>query len=248
MWTVFAVIMFVVMVVLHELGHAFALRRSGIPICEAGLGLAYAPRLVLKPTKRRPFALSLSPWLVAAYVVPDPAYRQQMEAMSYRDKTWHHGAGIVVNLVIATGLATLVFVLEGHWWRALIAAAATTALWLARRVFTAYAVPALAVPTAAYLGVMVVDSIGEPAGYVELASILTVGSGIAMLQVSAVLSFALAVLNMAPIFPVDGGRICREIVQRWAGPRGVRIFETAGFAVVVGLVAYSLLSDLIWSW
>lgn len=245
-WTAFAVVMFLGLLVVHEAAHARALRPHGIPISEAGLGAPLAPRLVLKPTARRPYALSLSPWLIMAYVRVDDAHEERIEKLPYRDKAWFYGAGIIANAVVGTGLTALILLVQGMWVRAVVWAAVTAGLWFGRRVFVAYAVPALALPLVAFLVWSVVASLGEPAGLVGTARLLEVASALAALKIVAVMSLALAVLNMAPVFPFDGGRICAEVVRRRGGERAESAFQIAGVSVAVGLMAYAFVSDVGW--
>jgi membrane-associated protease RseP (regulator of RpoE activity) len=246
MWTAATVVMYVALLAAHEMSHALALRQYGIPISEAGLGLPFAPRLLLKPTPRRPFALSISIWLFAAYVTPDEAHEKRLMALPYRDKAWFYGAGVVANAVIGTGLIATILAVQGSWLRALLWAAVTAALWIGRRWFVAYAVPILALPLMALFAWSLVASAGEPAGFVGMATVLAVPSGLVAIKTVAVVSLALAMLNMLPFYPFDGGRICGEVVHRWGGERGKDVFEIAGISLVLGLFAYSMISDVVW--
>lgn len=243
LWTTFAVVMYLGLLAAHEAAHALALRKMGIPISEAGLGLPFSPRIVLKPTKRRPFALSLSIWLLAAYVQPHPDYEKQVEELPYRDKAWFAGAGVLVNAVIATGLTSIIIATQGRWLAAAMWVAITAALWLGRRLVTAYLVPVLAIPLVVFVAWTLVGSLGKPSGPVGMAMLLHVSNPMDALKIVAVMSFALALVNTAPFWPFDGGRIVGEVARRWFGERGERIFQATGFAVVLTLVGYSLLSD-----
>lgn len=245
-WTAFAVVMYLGLLVAHEAGHAIALRRLGIPISEAGLGLPFAPRIVLKPTSRRPFALSVSIWLLAAYVEPDPTHDDRLKALSYRDTAWYTGAGVVVNAVIGTGLVSVIDAVYGRWLPAVIWCGVTVVLWTARRWVTAYIIPALAIPVVVVVAWSIVVSIGAPVGPVGIAQLLYVSSAMAAVKIVAEISLLLAIVNTAPIYPFDGGRICAEVIQRWFGARGQQIFQGVGVVLTVTLLAYSVLSDIGW--
>ncbi|MGH3761700.1 M50 family metallopeptidase [Actinophytocola sp.] len=246
MWTAAPVVMFVALVAVHEAAHALALRRHGIPISEAGLGLPFAPRLRFQPTPRRPFVLSVSIWLVGAYIIPDEAHAKQLAAFPYRDKSWFFGAGIVANAVIGTGLVAVLQAMQASPVSAAVWAAVTVVLWVGRRLFVAYMVPALAIPLVVFVGWSLMSSVGEPTGMVGVATSLDVSSALAAVKIVAIASLGLAILNMAPIYPLDGGKICGELVRRWTKGNGERVFQNIGFAVVVGLVFYSIISDVGW--
>src|SRR5437667_292005 len=145
-WTAVAVAFFLAHLVLHEGAHALALREYGIPIREAGLGMPFPPRIVLKPTRRRPFALSLSPWIVGASVVP-------------------------VLSVAALGLVVYSFA----------------------------------------------GPITEPGGIVGWGRLLAVSSPLDALMAGVVIALVLAVFNIIPVYPLDGGRIAGMLVSRWFG-------------------------------
>lgn len=245
-WTAFAVILFVGLLAVHEAAHAVAMRGHGVKVEEAGIGLPFGPRLVLKPTRRRPFALSLSPLVVMAYVRADEEGLERIGSLRYRDRAWINGAGIVANLVTGAALAALLFASAHHWWRAAVAAAIAVAVMVWRRGFTAFVVPTLALPTVVVTGLLIVDSVGRPAGVVGTAVVLHVDSGLAALAATAAVSLGLALVNTMPFFPFDGARITGDVLRLWGGPRWERRFQLAGGFVALALMLYGIVSDVWW--
>lgn len=246
-YTVVAVSLLLIALGTHEAAHALALRRFGIPISEAGLGLPFAPRIVLPPTARRSFRLSLSIWLVGAYVTPHPDHEHRIRSLSYRDHAWYAGAGIVANIVMA-GLLTFGEALwDGRFVTALASAAITASMWFGRRAFAAYVLPVLSLAVLVALIWSVVRTVGQPQGVVGIARAVTVSSPRAAIEAGRTLALSLGLLNMVPIFPLDGGRIGALVVQRWIGTRADALFRRVGAAAAVVLVGYSTLSDLAWS-
>jgi stage IV sporulation protein FB len=52
------------------------------------------------------------------------------------------------------------------------------------------------------------------------------------------------VLNLLPVFPLDGGQVCREVCRsRWGG-RGVRIAYQVSIGVAVAVAAYGILCEI----
>lgn len=246
MWTTVAALLLLATVVAHEAAHALALRRLGIPIVEAGLGLPLAPRIVFAPRGRRTFRLSLSPWLIAAYVQPDPKREGDIARLPYRDRTWFEGAGIVANLLIGLVAIAGVFGLRERWWLAVALLVAACGTWVFRRALCAYVLPVAGLAALVFLGQGVVLLFGEPSGPVGLARMMAVSSGETALLLAGVMSLSLAILNMAPLFPFDGGRIASTVLETVSTARVAARFRVASGAVAVCFLLYVLVGDLVW--
>lgn len=244
-WTAVAAVILLASVILHEAAHAGAMRRNGIAISEFGLGLGARPRIVLKPSRRHSFRISLSLVLLGAYVTPaDP---KAVDALPYREGAWCEGAGIVANIVIAEVLTLAYFAVHGSAAASLAAAAVTAVTWLLRRQVARYAVPVLALPsTALVVGGTILSfathQAGGPAGTVAL---LHSSSGSQALTVGILVNISLAALNMIPFFPLDGGRIAKRVLGRWLGGRGETAFIIGSFAGFVLIIGAAILTDVL---
>jgi Zn-dependent protease len=53
------------------------------------------------------------------------------------------------------------------------------------------------------------------------------------------------ILNLVPIWPLDGGRVVGEILMRWMGEQGLRISLTISIILAVGLALAALFPDRI---
>lgn len=245
-WTSVAAIATLAVLATHEAGHALALRRYGVPIVEAGLGLPFGPRITLKPTRRRPFRLSISLLLVGAYVTPDSDHMERLEALPYTDQAWYAGAGIAVNAVTGAALFAILRAVEHQWIPAAIFGGIAAVIVAAPRVFCAYIVPALALPVTALLAKTLTTSIGQPSGPVGVARLLHVSSPSNALWAAALVAVNLALFNIFPIYPLDGGRIASALVQRWAGRNASKVFQGGSALLMLGLLAYIVGDDAWW--
>lgn len=244
--TLFTVALFLASVLAHEAAHALAMRRNGIAIEELGLGAPFGPRLVL-PAGRLPFRLSFSPILIMAYVRPVKKDEEKLEALPYREHAWTSGAGITANLVIGFLLLALARVLNGSSiWMTMAFVGAAGAAWVLRRPLVAYVFPLLSVPMLAFIVYVLVDSLGEPAGIVAMGSTLSSSESLVdAIGMVGLLNVALAILNVIPVFPADGGRIVARIISHvWVKPKLAESFQGWGTSLLLGLMAYVILSDL----
>lgn len=242
--TALAIVLAITAIVTHEAAHGVALRQAGFGIDEVAIGIPAFPRLVLPPSPRRPFRLTISPWLVWAYVKP-ACEMEELEALPYRQGTWFYGAGIAVNLVEGLALAAAAHAAAGTWIPAAWYAAAAVVVWVFRRQVVMFAVP-----VAGLAGMAVVFwelardlQTGQSGGVAGIWTILLVRGPVAALYAGAIVALSLALLNMIPLMPLDGGRIAVAAVRRVFGDRGARVFARAGLIGVAVLFAAAFASD-----
>jgi membrane-associated protease RseP (regulator of RpoE activity) len=82
----------------HELGHYVAVRSIGVTVTEAGLGLPIPPYLEVKAPRITTTKLTLSPWLLGAYVVPA---EEEFAAAPLLKRIWVYLAGVLFNFLLA---------------------------------------------------------------------------------------------------------------------------------------------------
>lgn len=247
-WTVVAVACLALTIIVHEAAHAIVLRSLGIRVVEFGIGM-FAPRLRFA-LPRSDVTVSVSPWLLGAYVRPDPAQEHQMRVLSYRDSTWYAGAGIVVNLVLGGALLAVIALFDGRTLHALITGACTALVWWFRRWFCSYVLPVLGVPILVWTVFMLAHGLGEPQGPVGAVDMVTTElmnvSPVHAISVLGALSVAIGVINILPLYPLDGGRIASAALQRLIGTRAADIFQDATVVLSLGLMVYAVASDVWW--
>lgn len=235
-------------VVVHEGAHALALRRLGFPIDEAGIGLPIPPQGRFH-VPRIPFTVTVSPWLLGAYVKAHPDDQEEIDALPYRDKAWFMNAGIIANLLAGGAIAAVTAALHGRALVAVLLAAAVAGTWIGRRLLAAYVVPALALPLLIWLVGQVAGtsiSAGNTGfGYASLANTAPQHTGpVEALAFIGAVNLALAALNALPLFGLDNGKVVGEVLRRWAGARSVRIYEAAGLSLVLLSLVAAIASDV----
>lgn len=246
LYTTLAVCLLLVSIGLHEAGHAIAMREYGIRVARAGLGFPIRPMIKLRPTVRRPFTLTLSPWLLGAYVEPHDEDTDRLDQLPYRKAAWIFGAGITINWVLGAGLLAASAMLHGRYILASASVAVALLIWLCRRQFAAYVLPGLsfAALAIALYGLATTPST-TPQGVVGWAEMLTVHSMSGLIGVIGVANIGLAVLNSLPFFPFDGGQIWVKILTNAAGRRAATVFQAVGAAVTFMFLGYALLTDVL---
>lgn len=234
--------------VIHEAAHALVVRKLGVPISEAGLGLPIPPQARIRH-RRIPFDLMVSPWLLGAYVRPHPDHQHTLDELPYRPRAWYLNAGIVVNLVAWMALWAAAYALEGRALPAVGYLTAAAAVWAARHLVAAYLLPALALPVLALTVFSLTLSWhkGETgfgfAGALDAAP--AAGSSIAtIIAFFGSINLIVALFNTLPLFGLDNGRTVSMIVQRWAGPRVNTAYQVTGACLLLLSVVLAVGTDL----
>lgn len=247
--SVLAILGFIGVIAAHEIGHAVVLRKLGYPIKEIGLGLPFGPRIVLKPTPKREYALSLSPFLVMAYVRPEEEDHDKIESGPYKDYAWFSGVGIIVNVAIGAELLAIYRFIQGDHKKAAILLAVALITVIARKFIVRYVVPAIAVPIAVLIfwsiSKSVIDWLNRvPSQHSDKAFVvqfLIVDTPLKALAAVGAISLVLGIANALPMRPLDGGRICQAVVTHWLGLTAGKKYLAYSFAVGLGLEVFATL-------
>lgn len=228
-------------IVVHEGAHVLAMRADGIRIIGAGLGLPFKPTLTLRA---RGIAWTLSPWLVGAYVEPEPY--EELDH-SYRRLAWHWGAGVTANLVLAA-LAGAVALAATKPMTAVGLLLLGALTWFFRIQVAAFVQPLLAFPMLLVLAYGLGHAWAEGETGVGLAGLGALAPQEVTLQsaagVLAIISFALGVANLVPLYPCDNARTVNYLIERRWGWQASERFRVGGVLVLGALMVAAIISDV----
>lgn len=245
LWTVLTVVLVITSIVLHEIGHAVALREVGGRVAELGLFFGKTRWRINHP--RLPYPVSIG-WIPAgAYVRPHPDDQELLDCLPYRARAWYFGAGPVANLMFGLGLFLIAAFGTGHWVALIVSAVLYLGIWQFRRGFTAYAIPALGVALSGYLSwAMVTHPLGSVLGGPVTVAQATVSTGVCpALATAGWLSVSIGLLNMLPLWPLDGGWTAASLVRLWFPERGVLAYNMCTGILAVALTVYAVTGDLV---
>lgn len=218
-------------IAIHECGHLLAAKMCGIPIRRFSVG--FGPKLVGFKRGETSYWLSVIP--LGGYVLP------ALNESEARSLPLHKGilfavGGPLANIVTAyLGLIAL-----GRLQFSLSAvdtlSFATTQLWNDLQLM-AQAIP------------MLFTGAGEISGIVGIVAIggSQFGSTLAgLLAFSIAINLNLAIFNLLPFPPLDGGRIAFAVLEKIHRPffRIQAPVTLAGWVIMLGLMVYATFNDL----
>ncbi len=248
-------VLFVVITV-HELGHAYAMRRNGIRIARMTIGIPI-PYLNISFGTKMIREIRISPFLIMGLVEPSEFDQEKLQTLPYLESSFINGAGILVNIVTILVIMLAVQIIAycaGNSLHSIAFFAEVVGLvvmlyW--RKYFCAYVLPivgicVLLVRVSHGLGMTLVPDIWEIA-YTPIALIPFHFLGIGLFKATILLSGVVATFNAIPLFPLDGGRTMQLIVRRLFTETIANYYSTVTVLCVLCMVLYSWLFSL-WSW
>lgn len=252
MFTALAITLVVLAIVVHEAGHAWAMKRYGVQIESAGIG--FGPGITLRP-KRLGFPVKISPLVIGAYVKPSQAGATHMESLCAREQAVIYAAGPLMN--IATAGIILVLLIGGLFltdpsdavMARLIALGVLALLALAcyrwLEAVSLFVVPLVGALNLFALVWLLLAKNGEgvdgPIGIVELAISSSLKEAIVM---GFIINVGLAITNMLPIPPLDGGRIVLAALKERLSIDTLNKVTAAGVLTVLALMIFVIGNDL----
>ena len=220
------------LVLVHEAGHLLAAKLTGIPVARFSVG--FGRKLAGFEWRGTEYRLSLIP--LGGYVMPGVATESEYLAVPLHKRIVFALGGPVANILFVLPMLAAVNLLRGH--------------------VSAYAV---FIAPFSQLGGMTLQMLtaltklfSEPTGISGVVGIVANGGEfIAMSAVrafffTAILSLNLAVFNLLPLPPLDGGKILLDSIQRvFPGARKAYLpVVLAGWLMMLGLMIYATTLDI----
>jgi membrane-associated protease RseP (regulator of RpoE activity) len=258
----FALFLIFLAVLVHEIGHAIAMVKTGIGVKELGIGIGGSrwPRLshtfVSKKDPEETFTLSIYPLLIGALVRPQ--HEDRIKELCYRDQAFIFGAGIIANIffTLVCMFVLRVFFPEVHsrvfpaWISPWMLVAAIVPLFWYARAITAYIFPLFSIAIMYWFVTSLLKLSGtaliENSGGIVFAGQIAQNFSKEIWQAiyfGGFISFALAATNVLPIYPLDGGLTMSALIHRFSSPVG-QYFNRLGSLLFFVLIFYSVGGDI----
>ena len=219
------------LIVIHEFGHLLVAKLCKIPIAEFSIG--FGPKLLGRTWGETTYRISAVP--IGGYVLPALDERESRERPVTNRILFALG-GPFANVVAAFAGLLALGVIELGLGAAGAAVFATTGIWTNVGQIAAALSTLLAEPSQ-LSGIVGIVAIGGSQFGSTVAGLLTF---------SVFINLNLAVLNLLPLPPLDGGKILFCLLEKIYQPvTRVRMPVTlAGWAFVLGVMAYATIQDI----
>jgi regulator of sigma E protease len=220
------------LILLHELGHFLAAKKLGIPIARFSVGLG--PKIWGFKMGETEYRLSMIP--CGGYVMPALNEEEAFDTIPLKSRILFALGGPAANILGAVlGLSLMNIVKLGFSVNSVIYLPLEQICQLAMQIATA--IPLL---------------LSQPENLSGIVGIVAAGgahvglSFVKLLQFSVLLNVNLAVLNLLPLPPLDGGKIVMGLLRKLYQPfRSLEMpLTVGGWVLLAGLTLYITALDL----
>lgn len=229
----YVTIVFVVgfLILIHEVGHLLAAKWCGIPVARFSLG--FGRKLAEFTHKETAYRLSWIP--IGGYVLPGIDQREMHALPAHKQIAFALG-GPAANVMAALAGIFILGMVQFDLSLTAAASFAVTGLWtgLQQQVLGLSALFSN------------VDQLSGIVGIVAVGGSHFASTIVSLLTFSVAINLSLAVMNLLPLPPLDGGRIVFCVLEKLYRP--IARVETpvtlAGWAMVLMLMVYVTVKDV----
>lgn len=220
-----------ILIILHETGHLLAAKWAGIPVARFSVG--FGPRLWGFRVGQTEYRLSVVPF--GGYVLPAMADKREFDAVPLNKRLLYAIGGPLGNLLGAFTCLSIVSM-------AISGISLDTVIYVPLKQIWQTAIEICGIIPALFR---------EPEQLSGVLGIVVVGgkhvgtNPLRLLEFCFFLNVNLAILNLLPIPPLDGGRIVMGILQRIHDPlKRLEVpLAVTGWALLICLMIYVTLLD-----
>ena len=220
------------LIFLHELGHFLAARWVKIPVSRFSVGLG--PKLWGIKRKETEYRVSMIP--IGGYVLPAVKDQHEFFQVPIRKRVVFAIGGPLANIVVPVVLFGVLNVMaSGFTFAGVFIKPVVQTLSMFYEIVSV--IPSLFVQQEQLSGI--VGIIAQGGQYVGTSTIR-------LLKFSIMLSLNLAIFNLLPLPPLDGGRLVLCLLEK-ISPRCLRFHvpvAVTGWVLIIGLMAYATVLDL----
>ena len=227
------VVLLGLLIFVHELGHFLAAKLRGLPVARFSLG--FGPVLWSRVVGSTRYCVSAIP--LGGYVLPAVADEAAYLALPLGQRLFFSLAGPLANIILAVGCYAALYAMadQPHTvWGALTQPLVWTATTLAAIVGSLAAL------------FRHVDQLSSIVGIVAEGGRFMGDSLVRFFMLAAHVSLSLAVFNLLPLPPLDGGKMLFDVLHRLCG-RLSRLYLPAalcGWLLLLGLMLFATVQDV----
>ena len=221
------------LIILHELGHFLAAKRMRIPIARSSVGLG--PKVWGFKMGETEYWLSMIP--CGGYVLPALKDEEAFDKIPLKRRILFSMAGPAANILGAFLCLSLMNILKLGWSVHSVTYLPLEQIW----------------HMAIQIGSAIPLIFSQPEHLSGIVGIVAAGgaqvglSFVKLLQFSVLLNVNLAVFNLLPILPLDGGKIVMGLLRKIYEPlRRLELpLTVGGWVLLAGLMLYATALDLV---
>ena len=220
------------LIILHELGHLLAAKKLGIPIARFSVG--FGPKVWGFKIGETEYWLSLIP--CGGYVMPAMDDEKAFDKIPLKSRILFALGGPAANILGAFLCLALMNIVKLGWSVSSVIYLPLEQIW----------------QMTMQIGTAIPPLFSQPEHLSGIVGIVAVGGAqvglslVKLLQFSVLLNVNLAVFNLLPILPLDGGKIVMGLLRKVHQPlRRLEVpLTVGGWVLLAGVMLYATALDL----